>query len=318
MAHMTGTIDMVAFCDMEEARAREFSDTYTAGRAAVFTDHAATFERAALDMVVICLPPFGHSDEVEMAAERGIHVLIEKPIALTSELGWRMVEAAETAGIVTQVGFMYRFGRAVEELKTRMASGEAGPPGLMSARYFCNALHSPWWRDKAKSGGQVVEQVIHLFDLMRYLLGDPVSVYCRQENLFHRETPGYTVEDVSVTVARFDSGALGVIYATNGAIPGRWIHDYRVVAQRLTADFADSNHATFYLTAEDGVPTVQIASSADMYRLEMLDFVRAIQTGSATRTPIREGALSLDLVLAAQRSAEQGGEVALAPGGVMA
>ena len=63
---------------------------------------------------MICLPPYGHSDEVEAAAARGVHLLMEKPIALTSEHAWRMVETSEKAGIKTQVGFMFRFGEAVE------------------------------------------------------------------------------------------------------------------------------------------------------------------------------------------------------------
>lgn len=312
MAGLADTIRMAAFCDADQSRAQAFAATYTDNKAAVFTDHTAMFEQAALDMVVICLPPFAHADEVEQAAQRGVHVLIEKPIALTSDHGWRMVRAAEQAGIVTQVGFMYRFGRAVDELKRRLESGEAGPVGLMSARYFCNSLHSPWWRDRSKSGGQVVEQVIHLFDVMRYLLGDPVSVYSRQQNLFHRTTPGYTSEDVSATVVNFASGALGVVYATNGAIPGKWIHDYHVVAQALTADFVNSNHATFYRTDTENPPPELITSDADVYRLEMLDFVRGIQTGAPTRTPIREGARSLDLVLAAAESAQSGAVVPLA------
>ncbi|MBZ0301655.1 MAG: Gfo/Idh/MocA family oxidoreductase [Anaerolineae bacterium] len=302
---------LVACCDVDETRARAFSETYTTGRAAVYSSHQKMFDETPLDVVFICLPPFAHSDEVEQAAAHGVHVLIEKPIALTSEDAWRMVEVAEQAGIKTQVGFMFRFGAAVEELKSQLASGSTGPVGLMSARYFCNALHSPWWRDRSKSGGQLVEQVIHMFDLMRYLMGDPIHVYSRQENLFHRALPDYTVEDVSATVIHFDSGALAVVYATNGAIPNKWINDYRLVAQKLTVEFTDANHATFYHTDGTDVPPTVIASDQNYYLREIQDLLTAIRTGSATRTPIREGAKSLDLVLAASASADSHREVSL-------
>ena len=179
--------ELVALCDRHPERGQAFADRYTAGRAAVFTDHHDLFERAALDLCVICLPPYGHSDEVEAAAARGVHLLLEKPVALTSEHAWRMVRAAEDAGIKTQVGFMFRFGAAIERLKELIASGEAGPAGLMSARYFCNALHASWWRDRTRSGGQLVEQVIHMLDLMRYVMGEPASVYSLQRNVFHRQ-----------------------------------------------------------------------------------------------------------------------------------
>jgi predicted dehydrogenase len=253
--------------------------------------------------VAICVPPYGHTDEVECAAARGVHVFIEKPVALTSDHAWRMVAAAEAAGIVTQVGFMYRFGAAIQHLKQLIASGEAGPVGLMSARYFCNALHADWWRRRDKSGGQLVEQVIHMVDLMRFLMGDVATVYSLQQNLFHRDTPDYTIEDVSGTVIGFANGAIGVLYATNGAIPGKWINDYRVVTQKITAEFADANHASFVFTAEPDLRTVQIRGEEDYYRSEMLDLHAAIVAGRPAATPMREGARSLDVALAATRSA---------------
>lgn len=311
LAALSDQVEMVAFCSRNPADAQAFAAQYTGGQAAIFTDHRTMFEQAALDLVVICLPPHAHSDEVALAAEHGVHVLIEKPIALTSEQGWRMAEAAERAAIKTQVGFMFRFGEAVERLKTMLDSGEIGMAGLMSARYFCNALHADWWRARDKSGGQIVEQVIHMFDLLRYLLGDPVSVYSRQENLFHRDVPGYTVEDVSATVVGFASGALGVVYATNAAIPGKWINDYRVVAHKLTADFTSANQATFVFTDDTSRPPLVIDSQRDFRLAQTQDLLTAIRTGGDTRTPLREGARTLDLVLAAARSGETHAEVRL-------
>ena len=312
LASLPAEIELAAFCDHHAEKAQAFSEQYAGGRAALFTDQRDLFEQAELDLLVICLPPYGHTDEVEQAAARGIHIFMEKPIALTAAHAWRMVRAAEAAAIKTQVGFMFRFGEAVEYLKSRLVSGEAGLPGLMTARYFCNSLHAAWWRDREKSGGQIVEQLIHLLDLQRYLLGEPVSVFSRQDNLFHRDVPGYTVEDVSATVMRFEHGALGVLAATNGALPGRWISDYRVVTRNLTADFTDSNRATFHFTTAPGTPTHTIAAERNLHLLEMLDLLHAIRTGAETRTPLREGARSLDLALAARRSADEQREVTLA------
>ena len=305
-------IALTAFCDHHEANAREFSVKYSDGKGTLFTDHHEMFEKANLDLVVICLPPHAHSDEVDLAAQHGVHMLIEKPIALSSEHAWRMVEATEKAGVKTQVGFMFRFGAAIERLKELITSGEAGPAGLMSARYFCNSLHAPWWRNRSKSGGQLVEQVIHMVDLMRYLLGDAVSAYSRQENLFHRDVADYTVEDVSATVFGFQGGALGVIYATNGAIPGKWINDYRLVSQKLTADFSNANNARFHFTAETPVRTEAISSEKDIYLAELQDLLTAIRISGQTRTPMREGAKSLDMALAATQSAETRKEISLA------
>ena len=304
-------IELVAFCDHHEENAHEFSAKYNDSKGAIFTNFQELFEKTDLDLVVINLPPFAHSDEVEQAAEHGVHILMEKPIALSSEHAWRMVEAVEQAGVKTQVGFRFRFGAAIERLKEWITSAEIGPVGLMSARYFCNSLHAPWWRDRSKSGGQLVEQVIHMVDLMRYLMGEPVSVYSRQENLFHRDVSDYTVEDVSATVFGFQDGAMGVIYATNGAIPGKWINDYRLVAQNLTAEFSNANNAQFHFTAETPIRTETISSEKNVHLAELQDLLTAIHTNGQTRTPLREGAKSLDMVLAATRSAEVHQEISL-------
>ncbi len=302
---MEGKFRLVAFADSIEERASSFAATYTGGEAAVYTDHRAMFDECPLDAVFICLPPCAHRGEVERAAQQGVHVFIEKPIALNAVDAWRMVAAAESAGIVSQVGFMYRFGTAIATLKQMIDSGEAGLAGLMSTRYFCNALHAPWWRQQDKSGGQLVEQVIHMVDLMRYLMGEADSVYSIQRNLYHHDVPDYTVEDVSGTVISFRQGGIGVIYASNNAIPGQWINDYKVVAARVTAEFTDANHALFTYTAGD-VRTEQVAANSDVYVRESLNFYDAIVAGRPALTPLREGARSLDLALAARRSAETG------------
>ncbi len=302
---------LVAFCDRNEWKARAFAEKYAPGEGAVFTAHRDMFDRAGLDGVLICLPPYGHTDEVQLAAERGLHFLIEKPIAPRSDQAWAMVEAAERAGVKTQVGFMLRFGAAIERFGALQREGRTGATGLLTARYFCNAVHAPWWRDKAKSGGQVLEQVIHLLDLFRFLGGEPAAVFARQDNLFHREVPGYTVEDVSATLITFRNGGLGLVAATNNAIPGKWTHDYRVVAQRMTADFTGPNHATFTPTDAPGETPIDVASDRDFRREQMLDLFNAIETGGPTRTPIREGAKTLDLALAVVRSAEERREIAL-------
>jgi hypothetical protein len=116
---------------------------------------------------------------------------------------------------------------------------------------------------------------------------------------------------VSATVVSFKSKALGVVYATNNAIPGKWINDYRVVARYLTADFTDANHATFTFTGGADQPPMVIASDRDFRRRVIEDWVHAIRTDGETRTPIREGAKSLDLVWTAVQSNNQRGEIEL-------
>jgi len=304
-------VRLVGFCDQNRPAAEEFAQRYGPGK--VYEDWGRMFEELDLGLVYICLPPFAHGDEVALACQQGVHIFLEKPIALTSELAHSMAGDITRSGVKCQVGFMYRLGEAAEWLKTRIGDPEAAK-AFMVARYSCNSLHSGWWRDKAKSGGQLVEQAIHLLDLARYFLGEPESVYSSQENLFHQGVEDYTVEDVSATVIRFRNSSLAVIAATNGAIPGRWDCDWRIVLPGLTADFADPNHATLHSTAAAWRSLTTIASEKDMYRALALDLLEAIRTDRPTAVPIEEGVRSLELALAAAQSAERDAPVAIAYG----
>lgn len=305
-------IDLVAFCDDNAANALAFQKQYARGE--VYADAATMFERAALDLVYICLPPFAHSQEVELACRRGVHMLIEKPIALNMDVAERMAGQVRAAGVTCQVGFMYRHGEAAQWLKRHMTETAAPGQAFMMGRYACNALHRWWWRDRSKSGGQLVEQVIHIVDLARFYLGEPAEVYSVQDNLFHKDIPDYTIEDVSVTVIRFQAGGIATISATNGAIPGRWDCDWRLVLPDLTADFQDANHAVFTQTSRPWAASTTVAADKDMLLAQALDLIAAIRQGRPTAAPIEEGVRSLALALAATESARTHASVRLAAG----
>jgi predicted dehydrogenase len=154
-----------------------------------------------------------------------------------------------------------------------------------------------------KSGGQITEQVIHMVDLMRYLMEDPKLVFSIQNNLFHKTVENYTIEDTSGTVLVFKDGGIGVVFASNYAIPGKWINDYHIVSEKLTAEFKDANNAVFTYTVEPLLRTEVVSTNENLYRRKLFDLYTAIVEKKHTRTPIREGAHSLDLALAISRSA---------------
>src|SRR5262245_4798645 len=75
-------IQLVGFCNRTPDKAEAFNQTYANGSGRVFTDSERLFAELKLDLVYICLPPYAHSNEVELASRHGVHYLIEKPIAL--------------------------------------------------------------------------------------------------------------------------------------------------------------------------------------------------------------------------------------------
>ncbi len=305
LAALESDVQLVGFCDKMVESAIAYNHAFGQDKGQVYVDYEQMFDELDLDLVYICLPPYAHSNEVELACRHGVHFLIEKPIALTIDLAQAMAEHVKASEVKSQVGFMYRYGDAALWLKRHVQDAKIEGRAFMSARYACNSLHSWWWQDRTKSGGQLVEQVIHLFDLARFFLGEPVRVYSMQGNLFHRDAADYTAEDASGTVVRFDSGGIAVLAATNGAIPKRWDYDMRVVLPDITADLEDANHAVFHHTRQEWPATTTVASEKDMHLAETLDLLAAIREDRPTAVPIEEGVRSLRLVLAAAQSAEQ-------------
>lgn len=197
--------EVVAACDIDKEAAERAGLSH---HCPAFTDYHEMIRKIKLDAVIITIPPFAHSDEVQLAAKKNIHIFIEKPIALNMDLASEMVEAVEKYKVKSQVGFMWRFSPVIEELKKMIDSGRAGQLGLFITEYYCNSLHTPWWREKKKSGGQLTEQAIHFVDLARYLFEDVESVASMMNNIFHREVENYTSEDIGSTIIKFKNGAI--------------------------------------------------------------------------------------------------------------
>lgn len=280
------------------------------GKMPVFTDFDEMLAGTKLDAVAICIPPFAHGGEVEKAAAAGLHILLEKPIALTVARANRMARAVAKAGVVSQVGYHFRHAEPVRRLRAMIASGQAGRPTLFQGRYFCNCLHSEWWRDVRKSGGQVLEQAIHVYDLAMHLLGsEPDRVAGMLDNLVHKDADGYTVEDTSAAVVHFRNGAMASISATNCAVPWEWTASFNVVCEKLTAYFKTPTEAEFVCTAQDPVKRETVAGGDDPYFAEARDFIDAIRKRRPALAPIAEGLTGLKLVAAVCQSSEKGGQI---------
>jgi predicted dehydrogenase len=304
-AKLPELLRLTACCGRDPAATAAFAARHGAR---AFTDFERMLGEAAPELLIVALPPFAHEGQVEAAARAGVNLLVEKPISLDMRRAEAMVAAVRDGGVVAACGFMYRFGEAVEAWDA--AAGEAGEAGHFSGEFHCNALHAPWWRDVDKSGGQMVEQLIHIVDLARHALGMPQTVYARAANLFHRDVPGYSAEDVSAVVLGYGDGRIGVLHASNAAAPGRWAKRWQIVARRMTGIFEDWNNAELVRT--DGAGTSRrVAGTRDVFVAQLEDVARAVAEGRRPRVPLEEGAASLRVALAARRSAEERREVAL-------
>ena len=209
-------IELAGFCDLILERAESFVEKSGSGQA--FTDFKAMYDAVEPDMVFICVPPTQHGEIELETIRRKIPFFVEKPIALDLELARQIRDEVEKAGLITAAGFQCRYSSLVEPTKDFIDNNEiafiqcsriGGVPGVY------------WWRDKDLSGGQIVEQTIHQFDLIRAVYGEPAEVFTYGMRGMVKEFEDYNTDDLSVTSSRFATGALSSIatgcYALDGA-----------------------------------------------------------------------------------------------------
>ena len=216
-------VELAGFCDLIPERAESFVEKAGCGKA--FTNYIEMYDEIQPDMVFICIPPYCHGEIEFETIRRGIHFFVEKPLALDLDLARKIRDAAAEKNLITASGFQCRYSNLVEpnvkfcqenEIVFVDASRIGGMPGVF------------WWRDKDLSGGQIVEQTIHQFDIIRYVFGEPEEVCTYGTRGFLKGVPDYNTDDLSTTIIKFKSGALGVMstgdYATSGNS-----HDSKVI-----------------------------------------------------------------------------------------
>ncbi len=208
-------VELAGFCDLIPERAESFVEEAGSGKA--YTSYLDMYDEVQPDMVFICIPPYCHGEIEFETIRRGIPFFVEKPLALDLDLARRIRDAAAEKNLITASGFQCRYSNLVEPNVKFCKENEVvfidctrigGVPGVF------------WWKDKELSGGQIVEQTIHQFDIIRYVFGEPEEVCTYGTRGFVTGIPDYNTDDLSTTIVKFKSGALGVIstgdYANSG------------------------------------------------------------------------------------------------------
>jgi len=256
-----------------------------------------------LDAVYVCLPPFAHGDPEMAVIEHNMNLFVEKPLSTELSIAQDISEAVDGAGIIAVVGYNWRHqdtaDKALEVLK--------GKRPVLGIGYWIGGTPGvAWWRVKAQSGGQIVEQTTHVFDTARYLMGEVVSVYAAGSHGHVNEMPHYDVDDASTVSLTFENGAVASILSSCIADQG-YGSGMQVIAQGLNIKLADN------LTVEENGRTTIYTGKRNPYQFESELFLEAVETGdrSKLRATYADGVKTLAVTLAANQSIETGDVVRL-------
>ncbi len=201
-------VKLVAFCDVKKNVASAVANRY-GGKA--YSDCAEMYKSERLDAVYVAVPSNAHGKPELLALKRGIHLFIEKPIAVDRECAVEVAEAVSSSRCIVSVGYQWRYLDIVQRAR-RVPAGKR--PSLVLGWWLGGAPGVGWWRRKEISGGQVVEQTTHIFDLARYLCGEVSSVRAAASVGLMKERKDFTVDDSSSVTLLFENGAVGNISST--------------------------------------------------------------------------------------------------------
>nr|MBQ4320432.1 hypothetical protein [Clostridia bacterium] len=216
------------------------------------------------------------------------------------------------SGIVERGGgdFGYKLSMT-ERMKDYIKDKEVG---LVTGAWVGGIPKVWWWRQMETSGGQIVEQNIHIYDMARYLFGEPVSVYCAAgKGIVDPEeygVPGYNVDDYSSAVIKFESGVIATIFTACYTVQGGGMQSgMNIYCKDATVEYRLRSGVRI----RDAEGAEEFPRQVDQGVIEDRTFIDAVKSGdgSAVRSPYADALKTLRLCLAANESIATGKEIKL-------
>ncbi|WP_227357409.1 Gfo/Idh/MocA family protein [Haladaptatus salinisoli] len=294
-------VELAAIADIDESRAREAA---ASRNAATYTDGIELLQSESIDAVVVAVPPFAHGDYERTAAKYGVDLFVEKPVDLSIDTARETARQIEESNILAQVGYVCRYGRITEQALELLDGRQIGH---IDSTYWAPIPETSWWREQTRSGGQIVEQATHVYDLHRYLAGEVTDVTgSGTEQLLADEID---FQDTTSVTLDHESGIVSHISSTCTSPTFRF--EVRIVAEDAYLELDYFDHSLSGIVDGD---SVQFETDDDWYFREFNAFIRAVAerdrtrsktpTGVDVRSDFEDAVKTLDLTLTAREAAE--------------
>jgi predicted dehydrogenase len=301
-----GGAQIVAVCDVQEANRTKWA---TQLQATGYDNVVDMLEKeSGLDALIVCTPASVRLSIVEAAAPKKIPVFFEKPPAFNLDDAKKIVKISKKAKLPVVVGFMYRYLPSVIRLKQLIGDR---PINLVQTAFLCPASTGwklpGWFYIKERSGGHVLDQAVHVMDLIRYFAGDITLVHTLGTNVIRPKAEDFTIEDSSSTSFLFASGASGThvhswAHKTPTGILTFIGKDFRLT---LTLD----DQITGFVEDTKINETLSIAPEGlSHHYFEMVELLKQIRAKdfSTAASPYSDAAKSLATVIAMNESITKG------------
>ena len=271
---------------------------------------------AEVDVLDVCSPTHLHAGMVLRGADRGKAIVCEKPLARTEADARAMIAACCRAGTPLFMAHVLRWFPEYALARERAAAGAIGRIGTMRFERLSYRPKKPagnWFLDEEKSGGIILDLMIHDIDFARWLAGDVTRVFARR---IASADPGAPV-DYGAAMLTHASGALSHVAGAWAYPPGVFRTGFEISGERgmLRHDSATESPIESFLASKQGeAPDVGLPSSPlalSPYDAEIAEFASCLETGAAARVAPEDGLEALRIALAAIKSAKTGRAVEL-------
>ena len=308
---------IVAVADAAPGKAQAFAERFGIPRA--YDSVAEALDRERPDFVDIATRPQSHLELVRAAAERGVHIICQKPMAPTWEDCLAMVERCKATGVRLLIHENWRWQPWYREARRILDAGTLGRVFQISAQWRTGDGRGPQPYQAQPYFSEmplllVYETLVHLLDTFRYLGGDLDSVYC----LNRRINPILIGEDLSLILVTFQSGVPGLIDGNrfSGPVPAPVaMNDLTIEGERGVLRMTPDGR--LWLT-EYGTPEMphlyEIPSQGykgDSVRATQEHLIECLRSGRASESDGRDYLQTVEAVFACYRSAESGQAVEL-------
>jgi predicted dehydrogenase len=270
-----------------------------------------------VDIVDLCVPTDLHREMAVKAAAAGKHIICEKPIALTLDDGRAMIEACDKAGVRLFIAQVLRFVPQYASAQSVVASGQIGKPAVMRltrAAYQPRKAVDNWFTDEKRSGGMILDLMIHDYDYARWLAGDVKRVFARSVRATRPDAPG----DYALVTLRFESGAIAHIEGGWAYPPGFFRTSLDIAGTGGLLEWSSDNsepiHTHLAAPPKEQVAEVGLAPSIETetaFDFEIRHFYDALVNDKPFSVSARDGLAALQIGLAASESLRSGRAVTL-------
>jgi predicted dehydrogenase len=300
--------ELVGFCAETTQEAAELAHTY---RTRVYPDYAALLD--AVDVIDICTPTHLHHGIVLQAAAAGKHIICEKPLARTVAQAQEMIRVCRNAGVRLFVAHVVRFFPEYALAKAQVQAGKVGKPAvvrLARGSYRPKKPSGNWFLDVEKSGGMMLDLMIHDLDYARWISGEVESVFAKNVSTLHPNS----ATEFGIAILKHTSGALSHVVGAWAYPPPTFRTSFEIAGDGGLIEWSSDSTAPINLllrkdTADApdvGLPGSPVAESP--YTTQIKEFYEALNASRdrAARVTAADGLAAVQIALAAIESAQTG------------